>query len=120
MFLRLGLISRSKTSASILLAAATFALGLIIGSTTNPVRAGRSEVQLPVPSALSANWSAVRLAHPAEVLRVIDGDTFEARINLWPGLEVTTRVRLRGIDAPELRAHCDDERIKAEAARDAL
>jgi endonuclease YncB( thermonuclease family) len=29
-------------------------------------------------------------------------------------------VRLRGIDAPELRARCPDERRKAEAARDAL
>jgi len=32
----------------------------------------------------------------------------------------TTRVRLRGIDAPEMHARCDDERVKAEAARDAL
>jgi endonuclease YncB( thermonuclease family) len=62
----------------------------------------------------------VRAAHPAEVLRVIDGDTFEARVHLWPGLDVTTLVRLRGIDAPELRARCSEERVKAEAARDAL
>ena len=60
------------------------------------------------------------MAHPAEVLRVLDGDTFEARVHLWPGLEVTTRVRLRGIDAPELKARCGEERAKAEAARDAL
>lgn len=57
---------------------------------------------------------------PAEVLRVIDGDTFEARVHVWPGLDVTTKVRLRGIDAPELRARCPAERSKAEAARDAL
>jgi endonuclease YncB( thermonuclease family) len=57
---------------------------------------------------------------PADVLRVIDGDTFEARVHVWPGLDVTTKVRLRGIDAPELRARCPAERIKAEAARDAL
>lgn len=35
-------------------------------------------------------------------------------------MEVTTRVRLRGIDAPEMHARCDDERVKAVAARDAL
>ena len=58
--------------------------------------------------------------HPAEVLRVIDGDTFEARVHLWPGLDITTRVRLRGVDAPELKARCAEERVKAEAARDAL
>jgi len=57
---------------------------------------------------------------PADVLRVIDGDTFEARVHVWPGLDVTTKVRPRGIDAPELRARCPAERTKAEAARDAL
>jgi endonuclease YncB( thermonuclease family) len=62
----------------------------------------------------------IKGAYGAEVLRVIDGDTFEARVHLWPGLAMTTRVRLRGIDAPELNAHCAEERSKAEAARDAL
>jgi endonuclease YncB( thermonuclease family) len=60
------------------------------------------------------------MTHPAEVLRVVDGDTFEARVHLWPGLDITTRVRLRGVDAPELKARCGEERAKAEAARDAL
>jgi endonuclease YncB( thermonuclease family) len=58
--------------------------------------------------------------HPAEVLGVIDGDTFEARVHVWPGLDITTKIRLRGIDAPELKAHCPAERAMAEAARDAL
>ena len=62
----------------------------------------------------------LRGGHPAEVLRVIDGDTFEARVRIWPGMDVTTRVRLRGIDAAELHARCDDERVKALAAREAL
>jgi endonuclease YncB( thermonuclease family) len=62
----------------------------------------------------------LRDGHPAEVVRVIDGDTFEARVRIWPGMEVTTRVCLRGIDAPELHACCDDERLKALTARDAL
>ena len=35
------------------------------------------------------------------------------------GLEVTTRVRLRRIDAPELHARCAREYLKAEAARSA-
>jgi endonuclease YncB( thermonuclease family) len=58
--------------------------------------------------------------YPVDVLRVIDGDTFEARVHLWPGFELTTRVRLRSIDAPELKARCEAERVGAEAARDAL
>ena len=60
------------------------------------------------------------LVYPAEVLRVIDGDSFQARVRVWPGLDVDTKVRLRGIDAAELHARCDDERVKAEAARAAL
>jgi endonuclease YncB( thermonuclease family) len=51
---------------------------------------------------------------------VIDGDTFEARVNVWPGIDITTKVRLRGIDAPEMRARCDAEFSRAVAARDAL
>ena len=58
--------------------------------------------------------------HPAEVLRVNDGDTFEARVHVWPGMQVTTKVRLRGIDAAEFRAHCAEEYRLASAARDAL
>jgi endonuclease YncB( thermonuclease family) len=58
--------------------------------------------------------------HPAEVLRVNDGDTFEARVHVWPGMQVTTKVRLRGIDAAEFRAHCAEEYRLATAARDAL
>ena len=58
--------------------------------------------------------------HPVDVIRTIDGDTFEARVHLSPGLEMTTRVRLRGIDAPELKASCPQELRMAEAAGDAL
>jgi endonuclease YncB( thermonuclease family) len=35
-------------------------------------------------------------------------------------MEAVTRVRLRGIDAPEMKARCEAERDKALAARDAL
>jgi len=58
--------------------------------------------------------------HPVDVIRTIDGDTFEARVHLSPGLDPTTRVRLRGIDAPELKASCPQELRMAEAATDAL
>lgn len=66
---------------------------------------------------------SLRLAaggHPAEVLRINDGDTFEARVHVWPGMQVTTKVRLRGIDAAEFRARCAEEYRLAGAARDAL
>ncbi len=56
----------------------------------------------------------------AEVLRVIDGDTFEARVAIWLGQEITTKIRLAGIDAPELRGLCDEEKRRAIDSRDAL
>jgi endonuclease YncB( thermonuclease family) len=58
--------------------------------------------------------------HPVDVLYAIDGDTFEARVHLWPGMDLKTRIRLRGIDAPELKAQCAQELKMAEAASDAL
>lgn len=56
----------------------------------------------------------------AEVVRVIDGDTFEAAARIWLGEAIDIHVRIEGIDAPELRARCDGERVRAEAARDYL
>jgi endonuclease YncB( thermonuclease family) len=65
-----------------------------------------------------AGNSSVR--HPVDVIRTIDGDTFEARVHLWPGLDLTTRVRLRGIDAPVLKAACPHELKMAVSAGVAL
>ncbi len=60
-----------------------------------------------------------RLAGPyfAQVERVIDGDSLLVRVRIWLGQEVSTIVRLRGIDAPELKGRCDSERAGAEAAQ---
>jgi endonuclease YncB( thermonuclease family) len=60
------------------------------------------------------------LRHPVDVIRTIDGDTFEARVHVLPGRDLLTRVRLRGIDAPELKAACPQELQMAEAASSAL
>ncbi len=58
--------------------------------------------------------------YAVDVVRTIDGDTFEARVHVSPDLNLTTRVRLRGIDAPELKAACPQELQMAEAATGAL
>jgi endonuclease YncB( thermonuclease family) len=109
-----------------------FAAGFMVGAIVRPVRplttASIESTQAPLRDASVLSHGAAPslpaadspLAYPAEVLRVIDGDTFEARVHVWPGLEVTTKVRLRNIDAPELHARCADEATKAQAARAAL
>lgn len=57
---------------------------------------------------------------PAEALRVIDGDTVEMRVHVWLGQDVTTHVRLRGVDAPELRSSCRAETDAAARAHERL
>ncbi|WP_407115970.1 thermonuclease family protein [Bradyrhizobium sp. LMG 9283] len=60
------------------------------------------------------------VSRPVDVIRTIDGDTFLARIRQRDGRDPVVRIRLRGIDAPELKASCQDELDKAEAAARAL
>ncbi len=80
-------------SAALLLVAAAFAAGLAAGALIVPASVRPSEA-LAAPQTREPAASALRSGHPAEVLRVID--------------------------APELHARCDNERVKAMAARDAL
>ncbi len=109
-----------------MIAVATFALGSGVGAALKPAAtlpaAGQVKpaVVAAPPAAPLARRLDPGLVYPAEVVRVIDGDTFEARVRVWPGLDVDTSVRLRGIDAAELHARCGDELAKAQAARGAL
>ena len=125
------LIRRSTPGSPAWLLGLVFVLGIAVG-TLIPAREHLSGPSPSVQDAPSANSSLESpsagwnhdgnlTAHYAiEVLRVIDGDTFEARVHLWPGLEMLTRVRLRGIDAPEIKGACLEEQRMAEAAREAL
>ena len=123
-----------------------FAIGLIggLGAARLPESAAPIEPELEKPHPGAASWSAdegaVRKAGlltaaglvglaaiiakyelegpvAAEVLRVIDGDTLTVRAKIWIGQELTTNVRLSGVNAPELSGDCDEERMLAEAAR---
>jgi endonuclease YncB( thermonuclease family) len=120
-----------------------FALGLTAGALINPkvrpawrpfVRslavpqrvfvapstiAPRSFESAPVNALLVQRLEPGRV-YAAQVLRVIDGDTFAARVQLWQGVSVDTHIRLRDIDAAELHARCAREFAKALAARAAL
>jgi endonuclease YncB( thermonuclease family) len=58
--------------------------------------------------------------YPSAVERVVDGDTLAVRVTVWLQQELSVLVRVRGIDAPELRARCDDERMRAKVASAAL
>lgn len=56
----------------------------------------------------------------ADVIRVLDGDTVEVRAYPWPQQSITVKVRLRGIDAPEIHSRCDMEKKQGLEALNAL
>ena len=105
-----------------------FVVGIAVGSALPLRHWARTVLHVDVPAATdSAETEAIwRRAgqtgarYPVDVLRIIDGDTFEARVHLWPDLDMVTRVRLRGIDAPERNGACEREIRLAGAATDAL
>ncbi len=76
---------------------------------------------LPLAVALGAGGAegAERMPGPfvANVLKVIDGDTLSVEVPVWLGVELSTKVRLRGIDAPELHGRCQQEKDRAAEAK---
>jgi endonuclease YncB( thermonuclease family) len=56
----------------------------------------------------------------ATVLEVLDGDTLIADAHVWPGQTIRVSVRVRGIDAPELKSRCAGEHVAALEARKAF
>jgi endonuclease YncB( thermonuclease family) len=111
---------------TLLVAATMFALGALVDTGLRASRGGLNEsaptatAQTNAVMASSTRAADSGARYPAEVIRVIDGDTFEARVRVWPGLDVDTKVRLRGIDAAELHARCSGELAQAQSARTAL
>lgn len=53
----------------------------------------------------------------AVLISVTDGDTFKARIEIWPSVEVITAVRIADIDTPELKGKCAAEKALALKAK---
>ena len=117
--------NRFGLASGLTLPVATFVIGLALGAALAPEWSGRPMTASAATSPGTATRSiapaaAASTRYPAEVVRVIDGDTFEARVRVWPGIEIATKVRLRNIDAPELRGRCEQETAMARTARDAL
>lgn len=60
------------------------------------------------------------LIYTATLLATVDGDTFKARVEVWPGIDVVTSVRVEGIDTPEINGKCVQEKVAAQAAKQRL
>ncbi len=54
----------------------------------------------------------------AGVLSVYDGDTLTIEGHPWPNVAITASIRVRGVDTPELRGRCPEEKALAREARD--
>jgi micrococcal nuclease len=120
-----AMLTSAPHSTMVLVAAAMFALGVLVDAGLRSSSRGNqiaptAPAQTNTVAASSARSTEPGAHYPAEVIRVIDGDTFEARVRVWPGLDVDTKVRLRGIDAAELHARCSGELAQAQSARTAL
>ena len=61
-----------------------------------------------------------KFTYPISSIRVIDGDTIEADVDLGFRIRQRQIIRLAGIDAPELRSKDPDERERAKEASGAL
>ena len=118
---------------ALVVAGVIFAFGVTVGALVRPASLPESARSFDTARAAAVSGAEpaasvgtnshkfdLQTVYPAEVVRVIDGDTFQARVQVWPGLSVDTKVRLRGIDAAELHARCADEYAKGQAARAAL
>lgn len=58
--------------------------------------------------------------YKGKILRVIDGDTIEAAIFLGFNISIKKKIRILGIDAPEIRSKDENERKKAFKAKKRL
>lgn len=54
----------------------------------------------------------------ADVISVYDGDTITVEAQIWVRQTITTKVRIRGVDTPEIRGKCSNEKELAIKARD--
>jgi micrococcal nuclease len=63
----------------------------------------------------SANYGS---AIVSEVTSIYDADTFRANIDGWPAIiGERAPIRVKGVDAPELRGKCEVEKLQARKAK---
>jgi micrococcal nuclease len=88
--------------------------------TQHPVQILLLLVAATLPTAGARSAEVLDGPVAASVVEVIDGDTIAVTARVWLGLEMSSHVRIRGIDTPELHATCAAEKAMAEAAKDRL
>jgi endonuclease YncB( thermonuclease family) len=113
-------LTRHHQPFSFLVSAAVVLLGADLTFAGRTPASQPQPAEIPTASIPADHRVAFRGPLPADVLRTIDGDTFEARIRVWFGQEVHSSIRIRGFDAPERAAACPSEARGAQEATDML
>ncbi len=67
-----------------------------------------------------STWADPAITGPisAKVIKVYDGDTFTVEAYPWPDITAKASVRVDGVDTPEIRGKCEEEKKKAIEARE--
>ena len=110
-----------------------FFLGMVFHETltvaaAQPVAAPVSAIEAPalaetpaaLPRATGDALSVVRHRHPFTFLRVVDGDTVDGEWSIWKDLRKTGRLRLLGVNTPELHPKSGTEAERAAVKEKAL
>ena len=84
-------------------------LALILFIPTTPIASERDDLRAPIEGPVEA-----------ELVSVVDGDTLLVEARPWPQHHVIVLVRIRGIDAPELKSKCENARRAAARAKERL
>ena len=69
---------------------------------------------------ISASPKTVNTIYPATLVRVVDGDTFVLRIEIWKDMELIKKIRLMGVDTPELHPKIGTEEDKTAEVQKAI
>ena len=100
-------------TALVLTAVTAAGLGYYAGVAHVPETHTTTDRSAPQPA---PDTSAFPGPFTSEIVRVVDGDTFKTRLQVWFGQEMTTSVRVRGFDAPEIKGKCAEESKAAQEA----
>lgn len=72
-----------------------------------------------ISAQLNAHTIDTTVIKVEELVRVYDGDTITVTIaELPPLFGEELGIRVRGVDTPEIRGQCEDEKVRAKQARD--
>lgn len=82
-----------------------------------PVRARRAVTTLLLGIVVTLALPSSPAAGVAHRIRVIDGDTLDANVVVWPNVVVISRIRLNRIDAPEIHRAPPCEESAGEEAK---